>query len=651
MLKFLRKYQGIILVFGGVLLMIAFLIPQALQKMGKGAGAQVVGTIDGGRTLSGKDYLRAKRELEIVYTVMPEFVSRWDVSVEHWLLLTVEADRNGLRGGELDGQNFFARMVDETVTQFNQQRTLQGRPMVDDEIAAARKSLLDQMNASVDSLHKRGYADGEIYTAIGKLSGVWRLINLLQPSLPLSMPEAWAVGMELYDTVTADIVALTGDDLAPDPGSLTDAQLSAHFQTYAAQRPMDNEFGIGYRQPDAVRLEMLRLDRSALNDAIEVDPIELRLHFDDLQANNILPGKTFEEVRDQVRASYVSEQSGKLMDELVLDVRREMLKSRVGMQMRDGFAVLPQDWATKRPTLDALANAVRAKLPHTELGGQVVDVRPDDGALLDGGALAVLPGANGATFRVNERVSVPFAEYILGVRELGRGDTRFALQQGFLPAEPMRVTNGAGAGDVIWVRITGVRKEGPATDWRTIETRVRDDLASIEGFNALEVRQSEFVTSVANVGVATVLDMNMPGAAYNLDGKVTRQIVRLADNATPFPEGNVQHFRDAIMDLVKPWDPTLDVATLPLDQRTTSALDQATRRLVIGQVTGRTPMTIEQFSRNIGSIINRARVQASDSSRLDPVSFDAIKQRLGYRPAERSKKGDEALLDEEQAEE
>ena len=48
MLKFLRKYQGIILVFGGVLLMIAFLIPQALQKMGKGAGAQVVGTIDGG---------------------------------------------------------------------------------------------------------------------------------------------------------------------------------------------------------------------------------------------------------------------------------------------------------------------------------------------------------------------------------------------------------------------------------------------------------------------------------------------------------------------------------------------------------------------------------------------------------------------------
>ena len=38
MFKFLRKYNKIILVVGGVLLMITFLIPEAIQRLGQSAG-------------------------------------------------------------------------------------------------------------------------------------------------------------------------------------------------------------------------------------------------------------------------------------------------------------------------------------------------------------------------------------------------------------------------------------------------------------------------------------------------------------------------------------------------------------------------------------------------------------------------------------
>lgn len=633
MLKFLRKYQTIILVFGGVLLMIAFLIPQALQQLGKGAGAQVLGKIDG-RTITGKEYLSAKREIEIVSAVMPEFATRWDVGVEHWLLLTIEAEQHELVGGELDGENFFARIIEETVQQGAQQRTFQGRPMSDDEMVQAREAVSGRMNGILDALRTRGYGDREVFAALGKLAGVWRLINLLQPSLPLSTPEAWDLGLELYDAATCDIVALSAADLGPDPAALTDAQLDAHFQTYAAERPIDNDFGIGYRQPDAVRLEVLRIDRSALNEAIEVDPIELRLHFDDLQSKGMLGGKTFDEVRDQVRLSYISEQSTKLMDELALEVKRELLKSRVNLRMADGLAMLPPDWATRRPSLEALAAAVRGKVPKADLAGEVVHVRADDGTFLDGADLSTLEGVTGAMYRVNERVAVPFAAFVLGVRELGRNDTRFAYQQGFLNAEPLRVTSGIGEGDLIWVRVTEIRKEGPATEWRSIEAQVRKDLTALEGYRALEARQSEFVTRIANAGVAAILDMEMPSAAYNFDGKVTLQSVRLADNVSLFAEGNVATFREAVMALVKPWDPNLDVTSLPPDQRTVSALDQATRRLVIGQVTQRAPMTIEQYSRNAGAITNRARIQSSSPGQVDPISFEAIKERLKYRVSE-----------------
>ncbi len=649
MFKFLRKYQAVILVFGGALLMVAFLVPQALQQLGKGAGAQVLGTIDG-KTLTGKSYNTARQELEIINSVMPEFVSTWDVGVEHWLLLSIEADRHGVSGGQLDGRNLLPQLADDYVRTLSR---FQNPPLDQVQTDALRQGRLDFLNTTLDAMRLRGYSEADTFGALGKLSGVLRLIQLHQVSLPLSTPEAWALGMELFDTATVDIVALFGDDLAPDPATLSRGQLDSHFEQFRAQRPEDNDFGIGYRLSDAVRLEMLIIDRSALNDAVDVDPIELRLHFDELQKQNILVGQTFEASRDQVRGSYVTEQSAELLDELTLEVRRKLLMSRVGIHPIDGFFRLPKEWPQQRPTLEVLAEAVRQKVPKADLASAVVRLRTDDTVMLDADALAALDGVAGATFRVNERLSIPFVEYILGVRELGRGEDRFALQQDFLPAQPMRITGGANEGDVIWVRVTGARPESPATEWQSIEAQMRTDLASLEGYRALLGQRDDIVSQVGgtgpDAGVAVILDLDMPSATYNIEGIITRQAIRLADGTTTFPEADSQDFRDAVMDLVKPWDPALDVATLPLEQRTTSAVDPTERRLIIGQVTDRTPMTMEQFSRNAASIVSRARAQIGQPE-IDPFSFEAVSKRLGYKSADRSQSDDEDDVEEMQPE-
>ena len=619
MLKFLRKYNAIILVFGGVLLMITFLIPQALQQLGQGAGAQVLGTIDG-RAISGKEYLRAQRELEIINRIGLGIV-RFE-SVEHWLLLTLEADQHDLVGGQLDGRNFLSRYATE-VTSF----LAAGRS--EEERAERADQMLASLNAAVAEVR---YPADQIYAALGKASGVWRLLELHEVALPLSTPEAWSIGMDLFDTATADIVAISADDFAPDPATLSDGAIQSHFEQYGAQRPSENDFRIGYRQPQAMRLDMLRIDRSALRDAIEVDPIELRLHFDKLQKRGVMVGQTYEDNRESVRASYLTERSQELLDELTREVNRELLKSRVGMDFTGGYAELPDDWASRRPSMESLAAVVRAKMPSPEVAQAIVQVLTDDGTFLAPTDLAQLPAVLTAQYRINERASVPFVQYVLGVRELGNDD-RYPLQVGIIPTQPLRVQRGTDEGDVIWVRIVEVREEGPAESWRELEDQVRRDLASLEGYNALLARQAEYEGLVAQRGVAEIMEQNLPSATYNIGGKITRQAVRLADGSTPFPEANNKPFRDAVIDMMRAWDPALDVATLPLEDRTVAITDPATQRLTIGQVIERAPMTLEQYSRNAASIVSRALSDTADPNAIQVLSYDAVKKRLNYRPA------------------
>ena len=108
MLKVLRKYNKVILAVFGTMLMVAFLMPQAIQQLGKARMSRAVAIMDGHK-VTAKQMDVAVREL----TALREFFDKLgrkiplaldkDNRTDHWLLLSREAQQEGLVGGAGEG--------------------------------------------------------------------------------------------------------------------------------------------------------------------------------------------------------------------------------------------------------------------------------------------------------------------------------------------------------------------------------------------------------------------------------------------------------------------------------------------------------------------------------------------------------------------
>ncbi len=109
MVKVLRKYNKYILVVGGSLLMVAFLMPTAINELRTDPMKQVVAHIgdDGVRQ---RELFDAETNFRAVKTVMPAFlfgaIGTPIVDGAHWYLLAREARAGGFVGGEQDGRDW-----------------------------------------------------------------------------------------------------------------------------------------------------------------------------------------------------------------------------------------------------------------------------------------------------------------------------------------------------------------------------------------------------------------------------------------------------------------------------------------------------------------------------------------------------------------
>ena len=106
MLKFLRQYNQWILVVGGTLLLIAFLMPSAIQGLAQRSAVSGAAwaTYSGG-TVTGADLEQAQQELRVVEALGSQMVKALGAEKEpaHWWLLVHHAKEAGLVGGEGEG--------------------------------------------------------------------------------------------------------------------------------------------------------------------------------------------------------------------------------------------------------------------------------------------------------------------------------------------------------------------------------------------------------------------------------------------------------------------------------------------------------------------------------------------------------------------
>lgn len=105
MTKFFRKYNKVLLVCFGVFLMIAFVVPQAIQEFGQGGPNTTVMRLDGGRIP-----YRATTEAAAQVQAVEQFSrgmlpanSGIDPRGDHWLMAREFAQRAGWIGGPSAG--------------------------------------------------------------------------------------------------------------------------------------------------------------------------------------------------------------------------------------------------------------------------------------------------------------------------------------------------------------------------------------------------------------------------------------------------------------------------------------------------------------------------------------------------------------------
>ncbi len=443
MLKVLRKYNKYILVIFGTVLMVAFLMPQAIQQLGKARMSRAVAMMDGHKVTAAQ-MDEATRELaalrEFFDTLQRPFPLPLDSKkrVEHWLLLSREAQQEGLVGGADEGATllpiFAQSLVEGYYMSKYQQFGSSARQIAQyamsqqpDEVKKLTNNAMQILARARAQAAGRARMSGEQFDAgLARLQGVTRLLNEYRTAERISDKQTIEIAKTLADSALVDAVFLSGRELADKTLEPTPEQLAAHFEKFKSLNPGEGEYGIGYKLPARVKVEWIALDRPTIEKAITIplpDAIKyFKLNQDRFEGD-------FDANRQAVEAELVKAKADQIMDTAESVIRAEVARALRPLKKDGDYRVLPDDWDQRKPDFLKIADMIppAVKEAHgVDIPKPAVYIKNDQ--WLDGQRLQSLPGIGTAALRVGQTRGT-FPQFALSVRELV-GDSILGLQVG-----------------------------------------------------------------------------------------------------------------------------------------------------------------------------------------------------------------------------
>ncbi len=642
MFKFLRKYNKLILVVGGSLLMVVFLLPQAVQQFGPNPLNQVQFRA-AGRAFDGRDIQRAGQELAVLQTVQQAagvpFVPVQDV--EHWILLTIEAERMGMVGGPEDAGRLF-QMIAEDAAQRSRPQFNMGA-MSEDARLQAYDETLAALRQGRDAAINQGATAPFVDRALARLRGVFRLNATLGGLSEISTQEAAYFGRELFDTAITDLGLILAED-RPLEGveQPTEAELREQFDRYKDSTGADNDFGYGYRLDDAVKLELLEIDKASIRQAIELDPVEVNTHW---RRNRDRFGDSFSSARSFVESDMRRTRLDEILRAVQESVRRELIKARLDVEREDTFLSLPEDWAERRPSFERLAEIAQAEIdeqvgaptPATTVRRLAEEwLTREDVAGLSVGRATVTTAAG----------PLQFPAFVFSVRELA-------------PASGVGLQAGVTYGPIdtaprsVYTRVLEVREEGPPASLEIVADRVRRDLLTRARYDRLMERKDSIRATAVDAGRLAGLYDQFDEMIAQLGVRVTRESMRPAERATGTVRGDVPAVRDAIVDAAQSWSPLEPIEEIPVGERTLAIEVPSEHALAIAIIRARQPVTFERLRTQDARVMFEAGSEYGAGTTFalsdGALSFEALSRRLNYRDTTPPDEEADALLDEEEA--
>lgn len=639
MLKWLRKYNSIILVIGGSLLMVAFLLPETINQLGRtpiGGSAFKIN----GRRVSFADADYASREHYVLRALMGEqFLAGigGGETAEHWVMLNREAERQGYAGGKNDGMDFLPELARGAVLMRYDQFLRMGisydqiSGMVENEVKQLTDELVQRRLPSAASAAR--LTEDQAYRAVGKLHAVVRMRLAYQNAAAarLSGPRMVAGLKEVSDSAKVDAVFIPPERALGGVTDPTPEQLREHFDRFKATKPGEGEYGIGYLLPDRVKLAYMTIDRAEVQTGLRADDVEVRKRFLKQFPTGTPPSEEAASaatvrIQDEVR----SEQLDRVMRTIDQVVKAELERATRKLEADGEYKRLPSDWATSGLKLQALAATIERRVK--ESSGATIElptVTVLDARWLTSEDLSNLPGIGGATL-TRGNLTERFADVVMKVRELA-GRNQSLLQVGLPSVEFVSDQSG----NRYYFMVLDARKESAPESYKEIEEEVKTDAKrlaaftkmkeSIGGYRLLAEASTDPLAAMARTGAATVSD-ELP--------IVTGLTVRESGLSPANADLDREDFREAVLQAAARLDPLTDPSTQEMSSRLVVTPVAKSLGVGVAKITAVSPLTEERY-RSAGAragteLVNRWRQRAGEK-REDPFSLSAMEARLNVK--------------------
>jgi len=636
MFKFLRKYSVWILGFGGTLLLIAFLAPNVIQQLAQQAGysGTVQATVGDGEIISFDQWQQNQLEAQVIDRIGGVIPGVGPVeSPSHWFLLTREADLAGLTPP-------IQSVAMDSITLNNYSSRTGANPRI-------------------------------VLEAIAHFQGVQRLVQMYQTAGRFSDRRLQKAADDYFSSAAVETIVIPS--FPEDNGSFTNEAMETQMSEWADVPPGSGDYGFGYQLPNRFKVEWLSIPSSSITTATEQsEEFSSRAQRKFWRRNENDPrfpeiGST-SDIPEEVKTAYLEQLTAKKRSEITRSATEHLRNPRRGIEESNGFLVLPEDWDSKKLSLEVLATTLQEEfaiaLPAYGASAEwtSTDTASETPFL---GELVIVNQGNTPTnfqtlvsttkefdpnglFRIQEAVTSP-------VLETSKGDlVLFRLTATDAAREPNRL-------DEVKEQVT--YDLGRIARWGTLkaEADLIEQFARENGMLATAIKYGEEVNFPRPVSMVETEIPTFYGPADRrplMVNSITQQIAngfQLSDMATPIPslQKNDRELIQSIVERANALPLDVPVASLPIEDRIFIVQSPDNMSLVIVRLTGTSPASSElatDFSGGTSAIL-QTLISLDElggfTSISDTFSFDALTQRHNFERPRTTAQIDDSEIDPE----
>ena len=634
MLKFFRKYNKMILVVGGSLLMVAFLVQGTLNQL-VGPSAQVLGQIDA-REVTSEDaraaamQIQVLEQLPLVGQMMGQMVGRNEEL--KWYLILHDAHRMGLSASRAQIQG----VLDTLGIGEREMSRLTQRARITPEMLRAsvysfivaenyRELVLGLTHMTV--IEKLRYLrEGMAMLQQGNYAGL-NLLGAVEGSPRLSEPLVAHYLQEQGATVAGQLVALSSDvylDQVPAPDQAT---LQTLFDQYRDDLPgqpeADNPHGLGYRTPNRVQLQYLAIPMQAALPQVHVEEAQALAFYDEHQQEI---DEAYPKVRELILTRLKQQKASALIERMLKTAQSKLFTQARTLAEEGGYRVLHEgfDPMTLRVVADELEN-------EFDVRPQLFNFTQTWTAVSDLGTLPLLGGA-----QLANRPGVTLEQYVMSAREMGPSDDPavsvlqpLRLQVG-LASQPLVTSEGTR----ILLRLTQAQPTEVPQSLDAVRQDVSTDAKRVAAYRMLIDQRQRWLSQAQDAGLEA-LAKQADAAVIHFPATPRRQpgARGVLETASIPGIGASEPLVDALFATAREAQTDGSIAKASQAQRTGEVPLDATLSLVVYQLDTYRAMTQAEFDRqaNLPWLVSRLnQTLLPDDSDGQAMSFDAIAHRVGF---------------------